>query len=132
MLNAWRGTKLLQRKYKYCLAEAHIFKQSVSKHNMASKFTELDGEGEEHGDDQKATSNSTLHDENMVANPASTDDEPQTDEGWQVSGSAKRRLAPSHTLSHKDLGADSPRSKTMAQELSKKKGWWRCYHAFFL
>ena len=94
---------------------------------MASKFTELDGEGEEHGDDQrKATSNSTLHEESTT-NPTSTDEEPQTDEGWQVSGSAKRRLAPSHTLSHKDLGADSPRSKTMAQELSKKKGEWKCY-----
>ena len=82
----------------------------------SGKFGELDGEGEEHGEVPKATSNSALHDESMVANPVSTDDEPQTDEGWQVSGSAKRRLAPSHTLSHKDLGADSPRSKTMAQE----------------
>ena len=46
------------------------------------------------------------------------------DSGWQVSGSTKRRLAPSHQLSHKDLGADSPRSKTTSQELaaSKKKG----------
>ena len=46
------------------------------------------------------------------------------DAGWQVSGSTKRRLAPSHQLSHKDLGADSPRSKATSQELaaSKKKG----------
>jgi len=49
----------------------------------------------------------------------------QADEGWQVT-TKTRRLAPSHTLSHKDLGADSPRSKATSQELaaSKKKGVW--------
>lgn len=46
----------------------------------------------------------------------------KTEDDWTaVSKPPPRRLAPQHTLSKADLGADSPRNKA-ALEISKKRG----------
>lgn len=51
------------------------------------------------------------------------EEKPKTeeDEWTSVTKPTQRRLAPQHTLSKADLGADSPRNKA-AIEISKKKG----------
>ena len=52
-------------------------------------------------------------------------DAPKTEEEEWTSvtkAETKRRLAPQHTLSKADLGADSPRAKATSVETIKKKG----------
>lgn len=60
-----------------------------------------------------------------TVDPSREDEPGPVEEEWQsVSKPTPRRLAPQHTLSKADLGADSPRNKAAVDTSKKKRAYF--------